>query len=135
MRERVKWIDTAKFLGIFAIFLGHFGDAAGFGYAFVFRYHVAFFFLLSGCMSNYDKEPFGKFFVKKLKSIMIPFWFFCFLAIVVQVLQNSLGFDSVKTYTLLVLKGAIRNTFFAGALWFLTCLFVMEIVFKLCLKS
>ena len=56
MKKRVEWIDIAKFLGIFAIYLGHFGDSAGHAFTFVFAFHVPLFFFLSGCMSNYDNE-------------------------------------------------------------------------------
>ena len=38
-RERVDWIDIAKCIGIFAIFLGHFGPATGRLYIFVFQFH------------------------------------------------------------------------------------------------
>jgi fucose 4-O-acetylase-like acetyltransferase len=34
--QRIAWVDNLKFLGIFAIYLGHFGTAAGFVYPFVF---------------------------------------------------------------------------------------------------
>lgn len=132
MRERVQWVDTAKFFGIFAIYLGHFGYAAGKSYSFVFSYHVAFFFLLSGCMSNYDKETnLGRFFVKKIKSIMIPFWMFSVVSIVIHVIQNDSGLKSIKDMLIVVAKGNIRNSFVASALWFLSCLFLMEIIFKL----
>lgn len=131
MENRVKWIDTAKFLGIFAIYLGHFGSSAGFAYPFVFSYHVAFFFLLSGCMSNYDKTSFGKFVIKKTKNIMIPFWFFCALSVLVYTLHFNLGIDVVKDSLKIIFKGCIRNEFFAASLWFLSCLFIMEILFKI----
>ena len=43
--NRYNWIDTLRFLGIFAIYLGHFGNRAGKLYLFVFSYHVPLFFL------------------------------------------------------------------------------------------
>lgn len=131
MEERIRWIDTAKFLGIFAIYLGHFGVQAGNAYKFVFQYHVPLFFLLSGCMSRYDKENnFIRFLIKKIKSILIPFWFFSLLSIAVYVIQCNEGLSTTKELLILVAKGNIRNTFFAGALWFLSCLFCMEIIYK-----
>ncbi len=53
---RVEWIDVARALGIYAIYLGHFSTEAGHAYGFVFQYHVALFFFISGCMENYSKE-------------------------------------------------------------------------------
>ena len=57
MRQRIQWVDTAKFLGIFAIYLGHFAEASGNALDFVFSYHIPLFFFLSGCMSTYDRTP------------------------------------------------------------------------------
>ncbi len=48
MKQRVGWIDVAKCLGIFAIYLGHFGEKAGKAYMFVFLYHVPLFFSFQG---------------------------------------------------------------------------------------
>ncbi len=132
MRERVKWVDIAKFLGVFAIYLGHFGEATGYAQSFVFEYHVALFFLLSGCMSTYDTETnFGRFVVKKIKTIMVPYWLFCLMTIAVSMIGNNLDVATLGQMFLCVAQGTIRLSYFSGALWFLTCLFVMELIFKL----
>lgn len=134
MRERIQWVDTARFLGIFAIYLGHCGTKAGNSYNFVFQYHVALFFLISGCMSNFDRETnVIRFLVKKVKSILLPLWMFNILAVMIYMIQNNAGLDAVKNFIPIIIKGNIRNAFFAESLWFLSCLFVMEIMFK-CLK-
>ena len=132
MRERVKWIDVAKFLGIFAIYLGHYGTYAGQAYYFVFVYHVPLFFFLSGCMNYYDKEEnIPKYIIKKFKNIMIPFLGFSVLSILIKVLLIDRSPSNVVEMFTIVVKGAIRNTFFASSLWFLSCLFVVDILFKL----
>ncbi len=132
MKKRIEWIDVAKCFGIFAIYLGHFGESAGKGHFFVFQYHVALFFFLSGCMSTYDKEShIGRFLVKRLKRIMVPFWIFAILSIALRTIASRAQISDVKEMLLIVAKGCVRNTFFAASLWFLTCLFVMEIVFKI----
>lgn len=131
--ERVKWVDTTKFLGILAIYVGHFAGAAGKSYPYVFSYHVPLFFFLSGCMSNYDKEPnLGKFIIKKCKTIMIPFWVFSAVSLSIYTyIYDYAGIEQIENLVFLVAKGAIRDTFFAYSLWFLTCLFVMEVAFKI----
>lgn len=132
MRERIQWIDTAKFLGIFAIYLGHMGPAAGNSFGFVFYYHVPLFFFVSGCMSTYDTNPdYFAFLLKKIKTLLIPFYMFSFLAIITETLYKGLSKDQVLSFFEIVLRGNIRNTFFAGGIWFLSCLFIIEIAFKL----
>lgn len=130
MQKRIAWIDIAKFFGIFAIYLGHFGAEAGRSFYFVFSHHVALFFFLSGCMENYNKEEnFLRYLQKKIKSIMIPFWVFSALSAIVSVIHRNLGWDYAKALTVEIARGVVRNTFIAGSLWFLTCLFVMQILF------
>jgi fucose 4-O-acetylase-like acetyltransferase len=129
-KRRVQWIDVAKFFGIFAIYLGHFSDAAGLSYQFVFTHHVALFFLISGCTETFNQEThLGKYIIKKIKNVLLPFFFFSFLSIIIRIISTDASLGEIKQMLILVAKGAIRNTFFAGSLWFLTCLFVIEIVF------
>lgn len=131
MRERVKWVDVAKFFGIFAIFLGHFSQSGRF-VGFVFSYHVPLFFFLSGCMSNYDKENnFRKFAFKKFKNIMIPFYVFSVVAILVTTIREPIYAIDLNNFIKCIIKGNVRNTFIAASLWFLSCLFIMELIFKL----
>ena len=133
--ERIKWIDVAKCFGIFAIYLGHFATQAGQAYQFVFYYHVALFFFLSGCLDYYDKEQnIIDYIVKKFKVIMIPFFVFSVLSIVLLSIQNNLSLLEIKDLILLMCNGSVRNTFFAQSLWFLPCLFLMQIIFKILKK-
>ena len=130
MKERVKWIDIVKFFGIFAIYLGHFGVLAGNSYYFVFTHHVPLFFFVSGCMETFNKEEqFGVYFIKKIKSIMIPFWTFAALAAVVTVIHRGYSWEYAKALIVEVLRGVVRNTYVAGSLWFLTCLFSLQLMF------
>ncbi|MBQ3030518.1 MAG: acyltransferase family protein [Agathobacter sp.] len=130
MRERIKWIDVVKFFGIFEIYLGHFGAQAGKAGSFVFAYHVALFFLVSGCMENLNTETnIVRYTVKKIKTLLIPCFFFAFLTVFLEVLQGGYGLGYVKGLFMIIVKGMIRNTFVNQSLWFLTCLFSIQIMF------
>lgn len=134
-KKRIEWIDVAKFFGIFAIYLGHFKEQVGLSYPFVFTFHVPMFFLISGCIENFNKEEnFIKYVLKKIKSILLPFFVFSIISIIIRAFQQNASLDSVRAMIVLLLKGNIRNTFFAASLWFLSCLFVMGIVFQLIKK-
>ena len=75
--KRVEWIDIAKFIGIFTIYLGHFGNDAGLAARFVFYFHVALFFFISGCMDTYDKEKnILKYWWKNVKEYFFHFMVF-----------------------------------------------------------
>ena len=132
-KNRIKWVDVAKFFGIFAIYLGHMYMSAGKSYKFVFLFHVPLFFFLSGCMDYYDNEQnILKYIYKKFKTIMIPFFVFSIIAITVYAIGYNSDLSEILNQFKFVIKGNIRDTFVpAGSLWFLSCLFVMEVVFKL----
>jgi len=81
---RYNWVDALKFLGIFAIYLGHFEKAAGFSFKFVFTYHVPLFFFISGFFAISKKEiTFLSFLKKKLNTLIIPYFVFSFISVLV----------------------------------------------------
>ena len=132
-RERVDWIDIAKCIGIFAIFLGHFGPATGRLYIFVFQFHLPLFFFLSGAVQSFQERRFAENALIVTKRLLLPFFFFGRLYLLVNAAVTgslvTLGSDLPG-----LMKGAVRNQFPAGSLWFLTCLWVMDLVFPLIRK-
>lgn len=130
--SRVNWVDVAKFIGIFSIYLGHFTEAAGPWYLFVFKFHVPLFFFLSGCTFKYDSaKTFKDFIVKKCLKILLPFFAFALLSVLVKSIISGASLSTIGSYLVLIITGCIRNKFFAPGLWFLTALFIIEILFKL----
>ena len=129
MKERIKYLDVAKFIGIFCIFLGHFASASGYAYKFVFIFHVPLFFFLSGCAENISTDiPFWKYIKKNIKMILIPCYIFAITSVVLNCIYTNTHIN-IGPYLIQIIKGCIRNHFFAGSLWFLTCLFVVKIMF------
>lgn len=130
MTKRLNWVDAAKCFGIFAIYLGHCGGAAGNAYEFVFSHHVPLFFLLSGCMeANREDQPVGKVIIRTVKQLLLPWLLFSLISIVVSVLLINGQYNNVASMLFAVVKGTIRSEFIASGLWFLPCLAVMQILF------
>lgn len=128
--KRIQWIDMMKFWGIFSIFIGHFGDKAGRLQPFVFMYHVPLFFFISGCTETLaHDDTIVNHMSKKVKQLLIPFYFFALLSTFIHFLYYNLDMVTILDYMILIVKGCIRNTFIAGSLWFLTCLFSTSILF------
>lgn len=129
-KERVHWVDVAKCIGIYCIYLGHCGKSAGYGHSFVFAFHVPLFFFLAGCAEALNKEKsIVKNITKKIHTVLVPFFLFAILSIAVNVLIKNCTIGTVKSYLLILLQGCVRNKFFAESLWFLTCLFVVFVMF------
>ena len=132
--QRIKWIDVAKAIGIFAIYVGHISTTEGVRCVpFVWTFHVALFFLISGCAEAISSKEtgFGQFLVKKIKTLFIPWLTFALVSIAIHFLKTGYsGAELIKGVKQMAL-GCIRNNFVpsAGAIWFLTCLFAIQILF------
>lgn len=123
---RYLWIDVAKALGIWLIYVGHITNLI----PLVWRFHVPLFFFLSGCTEALCRENrFVSYFLNKCKRVLLPWLVFNLLSLVVHILLTGCGFREVMVYGYQILKGTIRNTGVAGALWFFTCLFVIQMLF------
>lgn len=128
-KNRIKYLDIAKFIGIFCIYLGHFANAAGRAYHFVFTFHVPLFFFLSGCTETLMSDiPWHKYIKKNIKSLLIPWLFFALAALLLNCILTDTH-TNIVPQLINILKGCIRNQYIAGSLWFLTCLFVIRIAF------
>ncbi len=126
--KRIGYLDVVKALGIFFIYFAHFGPDGGYGYPFAF-YSGALFFFISGASESMSKEiGIYSYFKKKVRTIIVPWLLFALISVVGYSIKNN-ATDGMREQVFLILKGCIRNTFWAPALWFLTCLFVVCIVF------
>lgn len=129
---RVVWLDVARAIGIYAIYLGHFGEAAGPAYRFVFQFHVPLFFFLGGCTENYNQEEsLFRNIKRNIKTILLPAYFFAIMSLMIYVINVNADLMEVRIWGQLIIKGLVRNTYLAASLWFLTCLFVVKTIFAL----
>lgn len=129
MNNRIKYLDVAKFIGIFCIYLGHFSHQAGNAYGFVFTFHVPLFFFLSGCTENLGADvPIDKYIIKNIKKLIIPCYLFAMVSLVVSTIIDNTH-TAIVPNLIEILKGCIREHYLAYSLWFLTCLFVVKIIF------
>ncbi|MBQ9945242.1 MAG: acyltransferase family protein [Clostridia bacterium] len=130
-KKRIDYLDILKFFGILFIYVGHFLGNAGHLYKFVFEFHVPLFFFLSGCTENLSKDTsIIKSIYKKFKGILVPFYVFSVVSIVFAVLIYGEDLSFVKEALIATLKGSVRNEYFASSLWFLSCLFVVCVMFR-----
>ena len=129
--ERARWADVLKFIGMVLIFWGHLLPVNNF-YAAVFTHHVPLFFFISGLFAGLEPKSysFGKFVVKKVRSLVLPYFVFSLLTIIVFLIFGKLKWSGLGDALLDMLKG-IRNQTPAIQLWFLPCLFIISILFEL----
>jgi acyltransferase len=136
MREnRIPWIDTAKALGITLVVLGHMSIPAS-TRQYIFSFHMPLFFFLSGYVFDPDKyRALSEFVDRRLRSLILPYLLFSLVAYVFWVLvDNNVGQTKGSAVLEPFLGIFYSNNRFANmshniALWFITCLFVVEVMF------
>ncbi len=128
--KRITWLDTLKLLGIIAIYFWHMTDATNISYYVILLYHVPLFFFVAGCTESLQEEQsFLTYLKKKVKTILVPFFFFAAISMLFVSLYEGFQPSIIKNMLKQILFGGIRNQIFAYSLWFLTCLFSMSILF------
>ncbi len=142
--KRIYWIDAAKIIAMFLIVLSHtiaYSEQLQWLYKYVSSFHVVLFFTISG-LTFYTKKyhNYKEFFIKKFKSIMVPYFVFAVLFLIpLYMFGNSAAQDLGRTDIDIGVTKSIVGIFYGNghdnylrqnsALWFLPCLFVVENVY------
>jgi fucose 4-O-acetylase-like acetyltransferase len=132
--ERKKYIDILRGLAIFFVVFSHVTRIYDVR-AYFFSFHIPLFFFISGMVFAPEKYgDFRCFFIKKFKSLIIPYCFFYLLTFLYWVFieRKYRGNDlSLSSQLIGLVYGTDNGTsmFFNGALWFLPCLFTTEMLY------
>jgi fucose 4-O-acetylase-like acetyltransferase len=136
-KERLQWLDIAKGIGILLVVVGHMGSYFDFSHAnmlvqAIYLFHMPLFFILSGYVFKPDAD--WAFIKARVKSLLVPY--FAYLGIIFVVLQlpgiwngtadlREMAGDAAKLlYGGALLKGEL------GVFWFVTCLFLTQVLYN-----
>ncbi|WP_099303697.1 acyltransferase family protein [Bacillus sp. Marseille-P3800] len=136
MDKRIHWIDAAKGLGIILVVMSHAPINPELK-AFLFAFHMPLFFYLSGAVFKPSKQSFGSFIKKKARGLLFPYflfsamtyitWFFIFRHLSFTPGENV---DPLNPFTGIFLSTPENYQLtYNPAIWFLTCLFLVELLF------
>lgn len=125
-KTRLDYIDVSKGIGILLVVLGHLAIPSKL-FDFIFSFYMPLFFIISGILLFYNNRwqtDNLQFTIKrKIKSILWPYIVFSILAIIVDiVIFKHYTFTENYLFSFFTLTGI-------GELWFLSALFIGEIVF------
>lgn len=138
--NRIQWIDNAKFIGIFLVVLGHL-PIPEYAINFIYSFHMPLFFFISGYLYDVKKyDTFLKFLKHRSKQLLVPYVSFnvityLFWLFVGRKFGNDSSADiSVLTPIIGMFYGTDTGNYLihCGSLWFLPCLFLVEIIYYLC---
>jgi acyltransferase len=137
---RLSWIDTLKGFGIMLVVFAHYQLPAALD-TYIFSFHMPLFFFVSGFLFNFVKysESTVTFIKGRFRSLIVPYFAFAVLTCLFYLLLDKAfqpkvtNFDFFEAsvpymiYSILYALGPMIS--FNPPLWFLTCLFVTELLF------
>ena len=131
-KKRITWIDVAIGIAIIFVLLSHYersslGRIGALGYLF----SVQMFFLLSGMFANCEKYTLGAYIKRQAKALLLPYYAFSAINVVFHyVFNRGISTAELKQICINILL-AKRNHMLVAAMWFLPCLFLVSVVYKL----
>lgn len=135
MPQRINWIDYAKVIGIYLVVLGHLPIPEQ-GSVYIYSFHMPLFFFISGFLSKTNNITFRQFILKKIRTLIIPYIIF---SIGTYIFWVAIGrhFGSDADVVIPLYKPAIGILYGTTAhdymihnipLWFIPCLFIVEML-------
>lgn len=138
--KRLVFLDTAKGVGILAVMFGHITSIGNPIDRWISTFKLPIFFVITGFLLCRSQEistaPFRSFTGKKARALLIPYFSFSLLTILYRIaiavfkgkdLTYLIDHFAADIYTTISLRGL-------KALWFLTALFLAEILFYLVMR-
>lgn len=132
-RKRIEFIDIAKGLGMFAVIWGHI-LTSGPSFVLVYAFDIPLFFFMSGMMFKKEKyRSLGSFVISRAKSLLLPYVIFSVATWLVWAAYSLIGHSNANLWKPLwqtvAAQGSGGYLVHDVPLWFVTCLFVVEILY------
>ena len=123
--NRISWLDMAKGYGTLLVIFAHLG--AGSIRTWIYTFHMPLFFLLSGYVFN-ENYDFSNFIKKKCKSIVVPYFCLGIPMVLFEFLKYVYsGRFGVENSIALIKAFLMQRRLWT--LWFIACLFCLNILF------
>lgn len=131
---RYEFLDIAKGLGILAVVWAHI-MLCGWSHKLCYAFHMPLFFLMSGMLFQKNKyKTFGEFVRKRAKRLFVPYLLYSLATWVLWVVFRLVRGDAVASYWMpllqtFVAQGSGTYLVHNSALWFIPCLFAVEVMY------
>ena len=128
MNERLEYIDLLKGVGIILMIMGHIIFLDSFQ-MYIHMFHMQLFFFISGYLFKEKIFYVGYFFWGKVRSLLVPYFVFGFFHLCLKLILIFYRNDSYIQPFYQLFWCNTGEFPIAGALWFLTALFWMQIIY------
>ena len=133
--NRIYWIDNLRTLAILLVVFGHTNNTEaeiGNVVTYIYSFHMPLFFFISGLTFYPEryKRP-KEFLFKKISTLLVPYCFFSLLGFGLFMITNhsyfSLPVIGDSLFRIAFADTDLLNFGYDGPLWFLPCLFLVEV--------
>ncbi|MGB9132680.1 MAG: acyltransferase family protein, partial [Methanosarcina sp.] len=137
---RLHWIDALKGIGIMLVVFAHHSLPVALD-TYIFSFHMPLFFFISGFLFDFGKyaESTANFVKGRFRSLIVPYFCFALITCLFYFLLDTgfqPGVTNIEFFETSALYGIYSILYALGPLvsynpplWFLTCLFVTELLF------
>jgi fucose 4-O-acetylase-like acetyltransferase len=137
LKNRQKWIDIAKGLGIIAVAAGHSGFSSA---SYLYWFHMPLFFIISGYLFKPPEDWLSVFnwSARRTCQLLLPYLAFLAIIVVVEYYLGNKNLDYHKiadSFAFNFYPGGRYTGGFYVIFWFITCLYTTQIVFALLRKA
>lgn len=131
-KERIEWVDVIKGFAIIMVMWGHTYNNALI-HVFIYSFHIPLFFLMSGYFFSIKNMKYKDFLWYKIKTLLFPMAIFSIINVFIQIIIN---FDNLAIIPkrLAGIFIELRGSQYDSGLWFITCLFVAELIYWIVIK-
>ena len=131
-KKRYSYIDIAKASGMLFVMWGHL-MLGGRTNSFVYAFHIPLFFFLSGMMFN-ERISFRDFFFRRARTLLLPYAVFSVVTWAYWLVRNLVLDLPMKSVFMPLLQTVLAQgsggfLIHNVALWFVPCLFVVEMLY------
>ena len=128
-KKRIEWVDVLRGMAIICVLLCHYDNPFA---SFAPKFCVALFFFVSGMMSLSSKKLTATEYIKKQAvRLLIPYAVFSVInAVFYYIFNRQIGVKGIVDIILTFIIGK-RNTLVCASMWFLPCLFIVCVLYKL----
>ena len=132
MKNRIKWIDLAKFIGITFVIYSHFEACPEFMRIFFSPFFLAIFFFVSGYTFKVNSD-FKSFLVNKINQLIIPWLIYSNINILISGVKSFKQHDN--SLIVEIIQNLYQIRYYGDRLWFVPALFTASIAMYFVIKK
>ena len=135
---RLHYIDILKGIGIIFVIIGHMSTYFPASLRiYLYSFHMPLFFFISGFVykKEYEQMSYKKYISKRASELVWPYFTLSIINFIWFICINRSSKSAIQYLIAFLYSNYIFDTNLIGAVWFLLCLFIVEILYFIISKN